>query len=84
MVITFPYAYHQAYTSRLNISEEILYASDRCRVFHREGLHQHCNPDRAAEQPDDFESDLVFSDSLGSAPIVDRWRSSREVTLPSG
>ena len=65
MVITFPYAYHQAYVSGPNITEEMLYASDRCNVFHRENLYQHCNSNCAAGQPDTFDLTMVFSDTFG-------------------
>ena len=66
MVITFPYAYHQAYASGPNITEEILYASDRCKVFHRESLYQYCNRKCGIEQPDDFDLKGVFSNTLSS------------------
>ncbi len=63
MVIIFPFAYHQAYTSGPNITEELFYASDRCKVFHREKLYQHCNRKCAAGQPNsDFNT--FFSDNL--------------------
>ena len=66
MVIIFPYAYHQAYVAGPNITEEILYASDRCKIFHREHLYQHCNHNCAAGQPDDFNLTGVFSNVLSS------------------
>ena len=75
MVITFPYAYHQAYTSGPNITEEMLYASDRCKVFHREKLYQHCNPDCPAGEHDEFDVDLVFLNTLATSRS-DRYRSS--------
>lgn len=64
MVIIFPYAYHQAYASGPNITEEVLYASDRCKVFHRENLYHHCNRNCAGRQPDDFDLKLVFYNTL--------------------
>ena len=75
MVITFPYAYHQAYVSGPNITEEILYASDRCKVFHRENLYHHCNPNCTAGQPDDFDLKGVFSNTLSSTRSGPRQRS---------
>lgn len=66
LVITFPYAYHQAYTSGPNITEEMLYASERCAVFHREDLYQHCDFDCAAGQPDHFDIGPVFSATTSS------------------
>ena len=71
MVIIFPYAYHQTYASGPNITEEVLYASDRCKVFHREKLYRHCGHDCAAGQPDDFDLKSVFSNTL-SSPRNDR------------
>lgn len=64
MVIIFPYAYHQGYTSGPNITEEVLYASDRCKVFHRENLYHHCNDNCAGGQHDDFDLKLVFNNTL--------------------
>ena len=64
LVITFPWAYHEAYTSGPHITEEILYASDRCCVFHEEKLHRRCSADCAGGQADDFDTGLVFSDTL--------------------
>ena len=66
MVIIFPYAYHQAYACGPNITEEVLYASDRCKVFHREKLYHHCNSNCAGGQPDDFDLKLVFSNTLST------------------
>lgn len=78
MVITFPYAYHQAYASGPNITEEMLYASDRCKVFHREDLYQHCSRKCATKQPDDFDLMAVFSNTLSSPRSGDRRRSGLE------
>lgn len=75
MVITFPLAYHQTYASGPNITEEILYANDRCKVFHRENLYQHCNRDCAAGQPDNFDLSLVFGHTLSSPRSGQRHRS---------
>lgn len=69
MVITFPYAYHQAYTSGPNITEEMLYASERCAVFHREDLYQHCDFDCVAGQPDPFDIGPVFSATSSDASL---------------
>lgn len=69
MVITFPYAYHQAYTSGPNITEEMLYASERCAVFHREDLYQHCDFDCVAGQPGTFDIGPVFSATSSGAPL---------------
>lgn len=80
MVIIFPYAYHQAYTSGPNITEEVLYASDRCKVFHREQLYHHCNSNCAGRQPDDFDLKLVFHNTLGTAHRI---RSERDFDLTS-
>ena len=67
LVIIFPWAYHQAYGSGPNITEEMMYASDRCKIFHQEDLYRHCGADCAAGQPDDFDIALVFCDKLGGA-----------------
>ena len=67
MVIIFPWAYHQAYTSGPLITEEMLYASDRCSVFHEEDLYRHCSVDCAGGQADDFDIALVFFDTLSGA-----------------
>lgn len=64
MVITFPYAYHQTYVSGPNITEEMLYASDRCKVFHREDLYKRCNSDCGAEQHDPLDLNQIFSNTL--------------------
>lgn len=77
MVITFPYAYHQAYASGPNITEEILYASDRCRTFHRENLYQHCSGNCTAGEPDDFDLKAVFN-TLSSTGSSHRLRSRLE------
>ena len=66
LVITFPYAYHQAYASARNITEEIGYASERCKVFHLENLYQHCSPNCSAGKPDDFNWSDVFTHTLTS------------------
>ncbi len=66
MVITFPYAYHQAYTSGPNITEEMGYASDRCMVFHREGLYQVCHSECAAKELDDFNLEDVVASTMVS------------------
>ena len=78
MVITFPYAYHQAYSSGPNITEEMMYASDRCKVFHREELYQHCSRKCASEQPDNFDLKAVFSNTLSSPRSGHRYRSDLE------
>ena len=64
LVIVFPWAYHQAYTSGPNITEEIMYAGERCKVFHGGNLYRHCSPECAGGQPDDFDLGLVFFDTL--------------------
>ena len=64
LVIIFPWAYHEAYTSGPNITEEILYAGDRCKVFHENKLYRHCSRDCAGGVPDDFDLGLVFFDTL--------------------
>ena len=63
MVITFPYAYHEGYTSGPNITEEMLYASDRCKIFHQENLYQRCNGNCTAAQPDGFNLKDVFANA---------------------
>lgn len=78
MVITFPYAYHQAYAAGPNITEGMLYASDRCKVFHREKLYQLCSRRCATEQPDDFDLKAVFSNTLSSPRSDRRYRSRLE------
>ena len=62
MVITFPYAYHQVLASGPSITEEMLYASDRCKVFHREGLYQHCTRNCAPGEQDEFDLRGVFTE----------------------
>ena len=76
LVITFPWAYHEAYTSGPNITEEMLYASDRCTVFHKEELYKRCSADCAGGQPDDFDIGLVFFDTL--IGYDDRYRQDQE------
>ena len=80
MVIIFPYAYHQAYASGPNITEEVLYASDRSKVFHREQLYHHCNRKCAGGQSDDFDLKMVFSNTLETAH---RTRAGRDFDLTS-
>ena len=63
MVIIFPYAYHQVLASGASITEEIHYASDRCDVFHRENLYQHCKGDCTSEKQDEFDLRGVFTES---------------------
>lgn len=66
LIITFPYAYQQAYSCGPSISEEVLYGSDRCKVFHRENLYKHCHDNCTAGQPDNFELNDIFSNTLTS------------------
>lgn len=80
MVIIFPYAYHQAYVSGPNITEEVLYASDRIKVFHREQLYHHCSTNCAGGKADDFDLKLVFSNTLETAH---RSRAGRDFDLTS-
>ncbi|MCJ1251821.1 lysine (K)-specific demethylase [Trapelia coarctata] len=42
MLITFPFAYHQGYSTGPNITEEISYASNRWEIFAKEGLYHQC------------------------------------------
>ena len=63
MVITFPYAYHQVLASGPSITEEILYASDRCEVFHQKDLYQHCERNCTAEKQDKFDLRGVFTEN---------------------
>ena len=74
LVIVFPWAYHQAYTSGPCITEEILYASDRCKVFHEEELYRRCSADCGAENADDFDTGLVFFDTLSGIRSDGRYR----------
>ena len=78
MVIIFPWAYHQAYTSGPIITEEILYAGDRCKVFHEENLYRHCSLDCAAGQADDFDIGLVFFDTISGVRSDGRYRPDQE------
>ena len=57
MLITFPYAYRQAYNTGPNIAEEMAYASRRWEVFHQKHLYQSCGPDCPEKAP---ELDLGF------------------------
>ena len=88
MVITFPYAYHQAYTSGPNITEEMLYASDRCGIFYREKLYEHCDFDCAVGQPDPFDiGPVIFDTSSGGRSEGrnrPRGKPSRPAPSPSG
>ena len=43
MIITFPYAYRQAYNTGPNIVEEMAYASHRWDVFHKKHLYHPCD-----------------------------------------
>lgn len=81
LVITFPWSYHEAYTSGPNITEEMLYASDRCCVFHKEKLYRHCGPDCPAGQEDNFDLGLVFFDTLRG--YDDRYRQDQEPNYSS-
>ena len=78
LVIIFPWAYHEAYTSGPNITEEIMYAGRRCKAFHGKNLYRHCSTECAGGQPDDYDLGLVFFDRLngpGSDPRnVGRYR----------
>ena len=78
LVIIFPWAYHEAYTSGPNITEEILYAGDRCKVFHQENLYRHCGSDCAGGKPDDFDIGLVFFDTLSGIRSDGRYRPNRD------
>lgn len=44
MIITFPFAYRQAYSTGPNITEEISYASNRWDIFAKEDLYRQCLP----------------------------------------
>lgn len=44
MIITFPFAYRQAYSTGPNITEEISYASNRWDIFTKEDLYRQCGP----------------------------------------
>jgi len=44
MIITFPFAYRQAYSTGPNIIEEISYASNRWDIFATEDLYRQCLP----------------------------------------
>ena len=63
MVITFPYAYHQVLASGPSITEEILYASDRCKVFHQKDLYQHCERNCTSEEQKEFDLRGVFTET---------------------
>lgn len=43
MIIIFPWAYHQGYDTGPSISEAMMYASDRWKVFNRQNCYQDCN-----------------------------------------
>ncbi len=45
MIITFPFAYHQAYNTGANIAESMAYASDRWEIFPSRKLLQQCSRD---------------------------------------
>ena len=64
MVIIFPYAYHQGFNAGPNITEEIMYASDRWEVFHREKLYQDCSRNCAAKKRIPFNLDFVHQGIL--------------------
>ena len=85
MVITFPYAYHQVYSSGPNITEEISYASDRCKVFHREKVYHHCNRNCTAGQSDNIDISTIFTHTLSATRTSHRRRSGLEPfsTLPT-
>lgn len=58
-MIIFPYAYHQGFNAGPNITEEVMYASDRWEVFHREKLYQHCSRNCAGGKAESFDLDFV-------------------------
>ena len=62
MVINFPYAYHQVLASGPSITEDFLYASDRCKAFHQEDLYQHCTQNCTTEKQDEFDLRGVFTE----------------------
>ena len=45
MVVFFPYAYYQGFNAGPNITEELTYANERWKTFHRKGLYVLCNKD---------------------------------------
>ena len=59
MVIIFPYAYYQGFNAGANITEEMMYASDRWEVFHREKVYQYCSRNCLAKKDDTFSLDFV-------------------------
>ena len=58
-MIIFPYAYHQGFNAGPNITEEVMYASDRWEVLHREKLYQHCSRNCAEGKAESFNLDFV-------------------------
>ena len=59
MIIIFPWAYHQSYSTGPNICETTMYASDRWQVFHHEKLYRNCSHKCKAREPFDFEMKFV-------------------------
>jgi len=72
MVITFPFAYHQAYNTGANIAESIAYASDRWKIFHAKKLFKHCDQKCFPEAVSpDFDLSFISSsppDQAASSP----------------
>ena len=81
MVIIFPYAYHQGFNAGANITEEMMYASDRWEVFHRENVYQYCNCNCLAKKDDKFSLDF-FNQRLLSLRSGHRRCSNRESFSP--
>ncbi|KAL6714777.1 hypothetical protein ACLMJK_008203, partial [Lecanora helva] len=86
LLVTFPFAYFQGFNAGPNITEELLYATERWKHYHRHGLYVPCNkkcdggPEAFdlgfARQPvdnDDF-SDDEDADVLPSREKNRRWR----------
>ena len=44
MIITFPFAYRQGFSTGPNVTEEVSYASSRWDIFAKEALHRQCSP----------------------------------------
>ena len=59
LVIIFPWAYYQGRSDGPNISEQMLYASKRWEVFHREGLYVPCSRQCSAGDDDTFDMSFM-------------------------
>ncbi len=82
MIIIFPYAYYQGFNAGPNITEEMMYGSDRWEIFHREKLYQHCNRNCAEGKADSFDVSFIKNQKGVLSPRGDhRFRRVQELSI---